>query len=239
MLWWFSMHFASTSKSHSVLRHQCSLPLSALSFLPCQAMSTVCPAQQLSHSKQAQIDVKDVATSKLRKELHTQSVEASEAAARLDSQEKSIHTTADQLSRSRQEVRPEQPACSASVAFVHPHIESQHTDAACVSDLWLAGSLAKHVRHVHMGRKGLSWRACEKPFWHCESWQMFSRNWCMSDIFCSTRYATSSRYQMLRGLLSLLEQCSSARLHVDMRHMCQAPCGASSSVQQRELGQRP
>ena len=82
-----------------------------------QAMSRLCPAQQLSHSKQAQIDIKDVATSKLRKELHTQSVEASEAAARLDSQEKSIHTTADQLTRSRQEVRPGQPACTA---FAHP-----------------------------------------------------------------------------------------------------------------------
>ncbi|KAK9821821.1 hypothetical protein WJX74_001400 [Apatococcus lobatus] len=61
--------------------------------------------KQLSHSKQAQIDIKDVANSKLRNELHTQSVEASEAAARLENQEKSIHTTADQLTRSRQEVR--------------------------------------------------------------------------------------------------------------------------------------
>lgn len=75
---------------------------------------SLCSAQQLSHSKQAQIDIKDVANSKLRKELHTQSVEASEAAARLENQEKSIHTTAEQLTRSRQEVRPGQIAPTAS-----------------------------------------------------------------------------------------------------------------------------
>ena len=90
----------------------------------------LCPAQQLSHSKQAQIDMKDVANSKLRKELHTQSVEASEAAARLENQEKSIHTTADQLTRSRQEVRPGHPwptqhlsRCILCIFFWHvrPH----------------------------------------------------------------------------------------------------------------------
>ena len=71
--------------------------------------------QQLVHTKQAQMDIKDVANSKLRKELHVQSVEASEATARLERQENSIKTTADHLSQSRQEVGSKYTSCMSGV----------------------------------------------------------------------------------------------------------------------------
>ena len=52
------------------------------------------------------MDIKDVANGKLRKELHTQSVEASAAAGRIETHLTTIRTTEDQLSKSRREVRP-------------------------------------------------------------------------------------------------------------------------------------